>query len=120
MRVGEYTATVDLDRVSIHRGDVLVGHGRWTGRRLLDRPSGLRPEAPEEEETIFLALEAGLIEEAAAELAEMQSSAYDDEGVDLTMIRWMLTLSPRDRLRALDDYRRSMAGLLNDRFHGKL
>ena len=120
MRLGEYTAAIDFDRVSILRHGILVGHGRWTGRRILDRPSGLKPEAPEEEEAIFSALEAGLVEEAAAELAEMQSSAYDEQGIDLTMIRWMLSLTPRERLRALDDYYRSMAGLLDGRFHGKL
>jgi hypothetical protein len=27
---------------------------------------------------------------------------YDGEGVDLTLIRWMLSLTPEDRLRFLD------------------
>lgn len=120
MELGEYTATIELDRVSISRRGVLVGVGRWTGLRIVDRPSGLKPEAPGEEEAIFSALEAGLVEEARAELAAMQASAYDEQGVDLTSIRWMLGLSPRERLRALDDYGRSMAGLLDGRHHGKL
>src|SRR5437879_3195469 len=99
MQLGEYTATIDFDRVSILRRGALVGSARWTGRRIEERPSGLKPEAPEEEDAIFEALEAGLAGEAAAELAELQAAAYDEEGVDLTLIRWMLSLSPRERLR---------------------
>lgn len=120
MRLGEYTATVEHDRVSIFRRGVFVGEARWTGRRILDRPPGLKREAPHEEDAIFAALEAGLAEEGAAEVAAMQNSAYDDEGVDITLIRWMLGLSPRERLKVLDDYARSMAGLVDGRFHGKL
>ncbi len=28
---------------------------------------------------------------------------YSEDGVDLTLIRWMLSLSPAERLRFLDD-----------------
>jgi hypothetical protein len=120
MKLGEYTATVEHDRVSIFRCGVVVGTGRWTGRRILDRPPGLKREAPQAEDAFFAALEAGLAEEGAAEVAAMQASAYDEQGVDVTLIRWMLSLSPRERLKVLDDYARSMAGLLDGRFRGQL
>lgn len=120
VQIGEYTATIDGDRVQIFRNGVLVGTGRWTGRRIEDRPSGLSPEAPSEEETIFAALEAGLMEEAAREVAEMQAQAYDENGVDRTLIRWMLSLTPRDRLRVLEDHNRSLMRILNGSAHRDL
>lgn len=113
MQFGEYTAVIDLDRVRIFRNGVLVGTGRWTGRRIEDRQSGLAPEAPSEEENIFAALEAGLLEKAERELAEMQAQAYDEDGVDRSLIRWMLSLTPRERLRVLEDHNRSLMSILN-------
>jgi hypothetical protein len=120
VQFGEYTATIDVDRVRIFRNGMLVGTGRWTGRRIEDRPSGLSPEAPSEEERIFAALEAGLLEEAAQEVAEMQAQAYDEDGVDRTLIRWMLSLTPRDRLRVLEDHNRSLMRILNGPAHREL
>ena len=120
VQIGEYTATIDVDRVQIFRKGMLVGTGRWTGRRIEERPSGLAPEAPFEEEKIFAALEAGLMEEAAREVAEMQAQAYDEDGVDRTLIRWMLSLTPRERLRALEDHNRSLMRILDVRAHGEL
>jgi hypothetical protein len=120
VQFGEYTATIDVDRVRIFRNGMLVGIGRWTGRRIEDRPSGLSPEAPSEEESIFAALEAGLLEEAVQELAEMQAQAYDEDGVDRSLIRWMLSLTPRDRLRVLEDHNRSLMRILNGPAHREL
>jgi hypothetical protein len=120
VQVGEYTATIDLDRVRIFRNGRLVGTGRWTGRRIEDRPSGVSPDAPGEEEKIFAALEAGLLEEAAQEVAEMQAQAYDDDGVDRTLIRWMLSLTPRERLKVLEDHNRSLLRILDAPAHREL
>lgn len=120
MQLAEYTATIDLDRVQISRNGVLVGTGRWTGRRIEDRPSGLAPETPSDEEKIFAALEAGLLEEAERELAEMQAQAYDEDGVDRSLIRWMLGLTPRERLRVLEDHSRSLMSILNVSAHREL
>jgi hypothetical protein len=115
-----YTASIDRDRVLIFRDGALVGTGRWTGRRIEDRPSGVSLEAPGEEETIFAALEAGLREEAAREVAEMQAQAYDEDGVDRSLIRWMLSLTPRERLRVLEDHNRSLTRILDAREHREL
>jgi hypothetical protein len=120
VHLGEYTATIDLDRVHISRNGALVGTGRWTGRRIEDRPSGLAPETPSQEEKIFAALEAGLLEEAERELAEMQAQAYDEDGVDRSLIRWMLGLTPRERLRVLEDHSRSLMSILNVSAHREL
>jgi len=37
--------------------------------------------------------------------------AYSNDGVDLTLIRWMLSLSPEERLQALQDAVRSLTRL---------
>lgn len=112
VQLGEYTAAIDLDRVLIFRNGTLVATGRWTGRRIEDRPAGVLAEDPGAEERLFATLEAGLLEEAAREIREMQAQAYDDEGVDRTLIRWMLSLTPRERLRVLADQTRSLMRIL--------
>jgi hypothetical protein len=33
-----------------------------------------------------------------------EKRAYSDDGVDLTLIRWMLSLTPAQRLEALQQY----------------
>ena len=33
---------------------------------------------------------------------------YSEDGVDLTLIRWMLSLTPAERLRALQQFARSI------------
>lgn len=41
---------------------------------------------------------------ASAELEEsLMEGAFSDDGVDLTLIRWMLSLSPLKRLEAAQD-----------------
>lgn len=35
--------------------------------------------------------------------AEGAESVYSEDGVDLTLIRWMLSLTPTERLEALQD-----------------
>lgn len=115
VQLGRYTATIDFDRVQIFRDGTLIGTGRWTGRRIEERPSGISPDAPDEEDKIFAALEVGLVEEAEREVAVAQAQAYDADGVDRSLIRWMLSLTPRERLRVLDDHNRSLSRLLDAR-----
>jgi hypothetical protein len=38
---------------------------------------------------------------------------YDEDGVDVTLIRWMLSLTPEERIRALEDNIYSLARLRN-------
>lgn len=40
---------------------------------------------------------------------------YNDEGVDLTLIRWMLSLTPAERLQTLEDSIRSIRWLCHGR-----
>ena len=35
--------------------------------------------------------------------ASEESSSYSDDGVDLTLIRWMLSLTPAERLQVLQN-----------------
>jgi hypothetical protein len=48
------------------------------------------------------ALAERLLAQAREELSAMQREAYDEEGVDVSLIRWMLSLTPLERLRTLD------------------
>jgi hypothetical protein len=38
------------------------------------------------------------------EVGDAGLPAYSDDGVDLTLIRWMLSLSPAERLEALQQF----------------
>ena len=38
-----------------------------------------------------------------AEAREDHERVYDDEGVDRSLVRWMLSLSPTERLRLAED-----------------
>ena len=39
---------------------------------------------------------------------------YSDDGVDLTLIRWMLSLTPSERLQVLQESVQSIAKLCNE------
>ena len=43
------------------------------------------------------------------ELAERFAAAYDDNGVDRTLVRESLTLTPTERLARLDDFLETLA-----------
>jgi hypothetical protein len=45
---------------------------------------------------------------------ELDREAYSEEGVDLTLIRWMLFLSPTERLKVLQQNVQSLARLCNE------
>ena len=42
---------------------------------------------------------------------EVQETAYSEDGVDLTLIRWFLTLTPLERLQVLQGQMNSFAKL---------
>jgi hypothetical protein len=44
-----------------------------------------------------------------------KSSLYSDDGVDLTLIRWMLSLTPTERLQLLQQNIRSIMRLRGER-----
>lgn len=46
-------------------------------------------------------------------VTEVTQHAYSDDGVDLTLIRWMLSLSPLERLRTAQRYAVSAQRLRN-------
>jgi len=41
----------------------------------------------------------------------LEEPAYSEDGVDLTLIRWMLSLTPAERLRTLQNAVRSLLKL---------
>lgn len=67
------------------RSGVRLGPGRERGRR-----------SPRVRGRVFRTLR-----DAATPNTEPTEDSVDENGVDLTLIRWMLSLSPRERLRVL-------------------
>lgn len=45
------------------------------------------------------------------ELAEMFEAAYDENGVDRSLIRWSLSLTPTERVRSVEETLNALATL---------
>ncbi|MFT3770777.1 MAG: hypothetical protein QM820_35590 [Minicystis sp.] len=110
-----YSAAVDRTQVLVFRENVLVGRARWTGEHIVDLSAPLLPEAPgedegaraarlAEQEAILAELARELAAEEAAAVAALHANAYDAEGVDLTLIDWLRSLTPAERLDVLEGY----------------
>jgi hypothetical protein len=54
-----------------------------------------------------------LAEMGSGIVSEGQPPAYSADGVDLTLIRWMLSLTPLERLRTMQQYAASTYRLQN-------
>ncbi|WP_437762052.1 hypothetical protein WMF27_01440 [Sorangium sp. So ce281] len=103
-----YTALVDGHRVDVLRDGVVVATGRWTGQRIEQSPACLiegdivdLDEALAASDAIYAELEERLAAEEAAALAV---PTCNEEGVDLTLIDWVLDMTPRERLEMIESY----------------
>lgn len=47
-------------------------------------------------------------------VTQSEQITYSDDGVDLTLIRWMLSLTPSERLQVLQQNVQSLARLCNE------
>ncbi len=120
MQLGDYTVRADGRRIEILRDGVLLGRGRWTGKRiegfsasLVDRGK-LDAKLTEEqliqvlnqelakEQAIFEQFEAFLSAEEDSAVPAMHEGFYNEDGVDLREIVWMLGQPPIERLRVTD------------------
>jgi hypothetical protein len=45
---------------------------------------------------------------------QYDAHVYSDDGVDLTLIRWMLSISPTERLQVLQQNVQSLSRLINE------
>ena len=104
MALQPYRVTVDRHQVLVFRDELLVGTGRWTGRAIEDLRPPLMPEAPAEEAALLASLGQALAEEEAAAIASLNAGACNAEGVDLTLIDWILRMTPRERFDVLESY----------------
>ncbi len=50
-----------------------------------------------------------------SEYPDPSESAYSEDGVDLTLIRWMLSLTPTERLKVLEDNISAIQRLRSDK-----
>jgi len=96
------------DRISIREDGRVVASGRWSGGHIVDRSGTIGHGSLSDWET----LEGELREESEAQIRRAADLAYDERGVDVTQIDWMLSLSPLERLHVLDAQRRSIARLV--------
>jgi hypothetical protein len=99
-----YNVTVDRHQVLVFRDNVLVGRGRWTGAAIEGVEPPLLPDAPGEEAAILASLGQEIAREEAAAVAALHANAYNSDGIDLTLIDWILRMSPRERFDVLESY----------------
>lgn len=107
MFVGDLEITVDRTAVAVLRSGAPVATGRWDGRRLSIIAGNLPNNARAAIETAIRECE-----EQAVALSE--ATSYDDQGVDITLIDWMLTLTPDERLRVLLRHASQLAPFVRD------
>jgi hypothetical protein len=102
----EPTAVVDGSVVQVFIGGSLAGMARFAGARLVDYEGQALGETEQDHQTALDALAERLLAQGREELLAMQEAAYDEDGVDVSLIRWMLGLTPLERLRTLDAHNR--------------
>ncbi len=98
----DLTAIVEGSAVRVLRSGTAVGSCRFSGEHLVDYQG--EPLGPTESahETALSLLAERLLADARAELAAMNEAAHDEQGVDVSLIRWMLSLTPLERLQQLE------------------
>ena len=111
MRVGDDTVELDGESVRILRNAVVIASGRWRAGRVIARSGRLDPR---DDDAAWTVVESALRSESDAFVAAATAAAYDEQGVDVTQIDRMLSLTPAERLAVLDRERRSIAQLSGD------
>lgn len=99
---------VDRHRVTVRAGDAIVATARWNGRTLDERTGAALDAAAWDE------LADRLARDEAEALAAAEAGAHDEAGVDLTLIDWMLSLTPSERLEFLRRHAAALAPFVKD------
>lgn len=98
---------VDRHRVVLIAGDTTVATAHWDGRSLSERTGPLDAAGWGE-------LESRLAQDESEALAAAATDAHDEAGVDLTLIDWMLGLTPTERLAFLQQHAAALAPFVKD------
>ena len=107
MRFRGLQLVADRHRIALADGDALVAAAHWDGRALSERMGSL-DDATWNELAEFLARDEAEVLEAA------EAGAHDEAGVDLTLIDWMLELTPSERLHVLRRHAAALASFVKD------
>lgn len=99
----EISAVTDGVKVYIYRRGEQIGKGYWNGARI-EGCDAVLADDPDELAAIFEELEAERTAEEARILEEVSANAQNEEGVDLTLIDWALSMTPRKRLKMNERY----------------
>ncbi|MEZ4299753.1 MAG: hypothetical protein R3B70_32690 [Polyangiaceae bacterium] len=109
MESHEPTALVEGSTVTVLRAGTRVGSCRFEGDRLVQYDGAPLGETDAAHGAALDALAVRLLAQGRDELLAMQRASHDAEGVDLSLIRWMLTLTPLQRLQHLEAQSRFFA-----------
>lgn len=107
MRVGRLSVEVDRKDAIVRDAGVVVATARWTGRALEARVGALPAD-------VWQALEAAIVADERQAVTASEATAHDEGGVDLTLIDWMLSLTPTERLRVLARHASELSGFVRD------
>jgi hypothetical protein len=107
MRVHGLDVAVDRRDVIVRDRDVIAATARWTGTSLELRTGSLSDE-------VRRAIESAIVADEQQAIATSEATSHDDDGVDLTLIDWMLSLSPAERLRVLMRHASELSAFVRD------
>ena len=108
-----YTARMDGWRIDILRDGVVMGHGRWTGNSIVERTVTIYPDDPAREAALHDEWVAMVNADVDATLAAAPPNVNED-GVDLALIDWMLSLTPTERVQVLQNWVNTFGGFVEE------
>lgn len=103
MPLSTYTVRMDGWALDILRDGHVVGHGRWTGDGIADATLVVHPGDPEREAALHRQWVRSINADIDAALAAAPPT-HNAEGVDLSLLDWMLSLTPIERLDVLQEW----------------
>lgn len=112
MLVGDLTILWRGESVEVSREGAIVATGRWRDGVLGERSGSL--DETGDDSALWQAIESAIRQDEDAIIASATAKAFDARGVDVTQIDWMLSLTPLERLAALETHTRSIVRLLGD------
>lgn len=115
MTLGELTVLVHGRRVEVRWERELVATALWDGARLRERVGTLAAAGlPQDHKRLWDEMAVAIAKDEREALAQSASCAYDGQGVDLTLIDWMLGMPPTDRLHLLERHAAGLAPFVLD------
>jgi len=112
MRVRDLTLEWRGDRIQVARAGTVIASARWWEGDLSEKAGALTSSG--DDAALWEAIRSALRREEDEIVSAAEGRACDARGVDIGQVDWMLSLTPRERLSALETHLRGLVPLLPD------